>query len=121
MDKAQVLHNFWAGFGLPVYDETRVPDGAPFPRITYETILDSFGTEVALTASLWYYSESWKDITRKALDISQAIGMGGKVLRTSDGAMWIKRGNPFAQRMPDNNDSIRRIVINVSTEFFEQN
>lgn len=121
MDKAQALYNFWSGFGLPAYDETIVPDGAPLPRITYETSIDSFGAEVALTASLWYYSTSWAEITQKALEISKAIGMGGKILKTENGALWLKRATPFAQRFADSNDSIRRIVLNVSAEFFEEN
>lgn len=122
MDKAQAIYNFWAGFALPAYDETQVlPEDAPLPRITYETATDSFGQEIALTASLWYYSTSWKDITQKAAEISQSIGMGGKIIRTDNGALWIKRGSPFAQRMGDSNDSIRRIVLNISAEFFEQN
>lgn len=121
MDKEQTLYSFWAGFNTPAYDETRVPEDAPFPRITYETGVDSFGAEVALTASLWYYSTSWADITRKTHEISSAISMGGKVIRTDDGALWIKRGTPFAQRFADNNDSIRRMVLNISVEYFEQN
>lgn len=121
MDKAQALYSLWSGFGLPAYDETRVPEDAPFPRITYETVTDSFGQEVALTASLWYYSTSWKNITQKAAEISLDIGMGGKIIRTDTGAVWIKRGAPFAQRMGDSNDSVRRIVLNISAEFFEQN
>lgn len=121
MDKEQALYSFWSGFNLPAYDETIAPEDATFPRITYETSTDSFGTEIALTASLWYYSTSWADITKKAHEISAFIGMGGKVIKTNDGAIWIKRGTPFAQRMADSNDSLRRIVLNISAEFFEEN
>ena len=121
MDKEQALYNFWSGFTIPAYDENRVPEDAPFPRLTYETATDSFGNDVPLTASLWYYSTSWVDITKKAQEISEAIGMGGKIIRTDNGALWLKRESPFAQRFGDNNDSVRRIVLNVSAEFFEQN
>jgi len=120
MDKAQALYNFWAGFSLPAYDESVVPEDAPFPRVTYETNTDSFGTEIALTASLWYKSTSWAEITRKAAEISHYIGMGGKIINIDGGALWIKRASPFAQRFADENDSIRRIVLNISAEFFAE-
>lgn len=120
MDKAQAIYSFWSGFELPAYDENRVPEDAPLPRITYETADDSFGNELALTASLWYQSFSWEEITKKATEISKAITMGGKCIRTDGGAIWIKRGTPFAQRTEGTSDSVRRIVINISVEFFEQ-
>lgn len=120
-DKAQALYNFWSGFGLPAYDESNAPEDATFPRITYETATDSFGGEVALTAVLWYYSTSWGAISKKSAEIAAFIGRGGKVFKTDDGAIWIKRGTPFAQRVTDTNDSIRRIVMNITAEFFTEN
>lgn len=120
MTKDQVLYNFWSGFQLPAYDENFVPEAASMPRITYETGTDSFGTEVALTASLWYYSTSWKDISDKAQEIADSIGRGGKIIGTEGGAVWIKRGTPFAQRFGDSNDALRRIVLNITVEFFTE-
>lgn len=120
MDKAQALYNFWAGFELPAYDENRVPEGAELPRITYETALDNFGNEIGLTASLWYKSMGWAEITQKAAEIASKISSGGIIVKTDEGALWIKRGTPFAQRMEGSDDSTRRIVINISAEFFEQ-
>lgn len=120
MTNAEVLYRFWASFDLPAYDETSVPAKTPLPYMTYETADDSFENEVPLTASLWYRSTSWADITTKEKQIKSAIGRGGKILRTDDGALWLKCGTPFAQRMSDTDDSIRRIVLNVTVEFIEQ-
>lgn len=121
MDKAQALYAFWSGYDLPAYDETNAPEDAPFPRITYETATDSFGGEVALSAALWYYSTSWEAISKKSAEIAADIGMGGKMLKTNDGAIWVKRGTPFAQRVAETNDSLRRIVMNITAEFFTEN
>lgn len=125
MDKAQALHNFWSSFNLTAYDESTVPTGADapdFPYITYNVVSDSFGTEVAAYASLWYKSSSWAAITAKADEISAAIGMGGKLVHFDGGALWIKRGTPFAQRMADgNDDTIRRIYINITLEYISAN
>lgn len=121
MNKAQVLHNFWSGFGIPAYDESTVPTGgnAPqFPYITYNVAVDSIGNEVALSASVWYRSSSWSEITQKFEEISSRIGYGGKLFGYDGGALWIKRGTPFAQRMADDSDDmIRRIYLNIDAEF----
>lgn len=120
MTKEQVLYSFWNSFQIPAYDENSVPENAPFPRITYESAMDSFGGELALTASIWERSTSWADISAKAETISADITRGGKIIRTDTGSAWIKRGSPFAQRMPGDTDSIRRIVLNITVEFFDQ-
>ena len=120
MNSAQRLYDFWSSFSLPAFDETLVQTGEPIPRITYETSEGEFGTEIALTASLWYRSASWEEITQKAMEIESRIGRGGIILRTDKGALWIKKGTPFAQRMADSSDDgIRRIVLNISAEFIE--
>lgn len=120
MTSAEVLFRFWSQFGLSAYDETSVPAQTPLPYITYETADDSFGNEVALTASLWFRDTSWETITLKANEIKEAIGRGGRMLLTDSGAVWLKRGTPFAQRMSDTDDSVRRIVINYTVEIIEQ-
>ena len=120
MNKIQALYTFWAGFGLPAYDENSVPDDAVLPYITYETSSDEFNHKLAQTASLWYRSTSWEAVELKQLEIADYIGKGG-VLQSYDGAaVWIARGNPWSQRMSDSSDdSIRRIVLNVEVEFLD--
>lgn len=125
MDKAQSIHSFWSGFGLPAYDENTVPTGknAPnMPYITYPVTTDSLGSVVQLSGSLWYRSTSWAEISKKADEISEYIGVGGKVLKLDSGYVWIVRGQPFAQRMSDNSDEmVRRIYINLQAEFLTAN
>jgi len=117
MDKAQALHAFWAGFDLPAYDESTVPEDAPFPRITYQVSTGSWDDAILLSASVWYYSRSWEAISQKADEIAAAIGWAGSLLPTDDGAIWLKRGSPFAQRMSDPNDMVRRILLNVVADY----
>lgn len=120
MDKFQALQSFWESFELPAYDENTVPtgDSAPtLPYITYDAVTSNFGSTVALSGSLWYYGTSWSQITTKMLEIQSEIGRGGKMIPMDDGALWIKQGNPFAQRMADPNDMIRRIYMNIEVEF----
>lgn len=115
--KSQALHNFWSQFGLTAYDESTVPEDAVLPYITYTMAEDNFNHSVSLTASLWYRSRSWSDITAKATEISKAIGLGGVMVKYDDGAIWIQKGSPFAQRVADTDDSIRRIFMNIEAEY----
>ena len=118
MTKAAVIYQFWSGFGLTAYEENTVPTDAAFPYITYQLVTDSFDREIPLTASLWYRSESWTAINAKTEEISQKISRGGKIIPCDGGAIWFKRGQPFAQNMGDESDNlIKRKYLNIAVEF----
>lgn len=120
MDKAQALHSFWSRFSLKAYDENSVPDSAQLPYITYEASIDEFGHTLAQTASLWYRSSSWVDIMAKEQEIANYITRGGRMIAYDNGAIWIRKASPWAQRMDDPSDEmIRRIVLNVMVEFLD--
>lgn len=117
MNKIQALTSFWNSFGLTAYDENTVPDDAQLPYITFSVGEDDFNYPVSLTASIWYRSKRWDEITHKLDEISERIGRGGVTIPHDNGMIWITKGSPFAQRMQDEDDSIRRIFINVEVEF----
>ena len=120
MNKEQALHSFWSGFGVPAYDENTVPEDAALPRITYEVSVDSFGGQVSLSASIWDRSTSWISVTEVADAVTQALSFGGRSIPYEGGLLWLKKGTPFAQRMGDTDDSIRRIYLNVEAEFLSE-
>lgn len=116
-DKWQALDTFWNRFNIPAYDENTVPQNAVFPYITYEASIGDFDNNVALTASVWYRSTSWQDVSQKVNQISEYIGSGASAKYTN-GRIWITKENPFAQRMNDpSDDMIRRIVLQVKAEY----
>ena len=118
MTKAAAIYQFWSCFGLTAYEENSVPDDATFPYITYQLVTDGFDREVPIAASLWYRSESWTAINAKTEEISQTIGLGGKIISCDGGAIWMKRGQPFAQNMGDESDDlIKRKYLNITAEF----
>lgn len=120
MNKIQALHDFWSSFGLTAYDATSVSDTAQLPYLTYEVSSADFGTTISLTANLWYRSTSWSTITQKEMQIADYIGRGGKIVSYDNGAFWIYKGTPWAIRLSDeNDDTIRRIVLNVEIEFID--
>ena len=118
MTKAAAIYQFWNSFGLAAYEENSVPDDATFPYITYQLVTDSFDREIPLTVSIWYRSESWTGINAKTEEISQKISRGGKIIPCDGGAIWLKRGQPFAQSMGDESDNlIKRKYLNITAEF----
>ena len=118
MTKAAAIYKFWNSFGLTAYEENTVPDDATFPYITYQLVTDSFYREIPLAASIWYRSESWTGINAKTEEISQKISRGGKIIYCDGGAIWLKRGQPFAQNMGDESDNlIKRKYLNITAEF----
>lgn len=122
MDKSQAINAFWNSFGIPAYDEYTVPDGTSMPYITYEASFDAVNMDVPMTASVWYRSSSWEDISIKVDQISQKIGYSYYIKAVDGGYMVVKRGNVFAQRMNDPDDSdVRRILISILVEFLTEN
>lgn len=120
MDKFMALQSFWASFGIDAYDENTVPAGEyrpELPYITYEVSVSDFRHPVLLHASIWYYGTSWAPITAKLAEVESALANGGIFLPCDDGAIWITKGTPFAQRMSDPNDMVRRIYLNTTAEY----
>ena len=120
----QAIHKFWSSFDWPAYDENTVPDDATLPYITYSVnVGDITSGPVTTQASLWYRSMSWKEITEKSDEIRNHLGIGGVMIEHDDGAIWIKRGNTFAQRSAagssesEQDSSTRRVVLTVDIDF----
>lgn len=106
---------------MKAYDENTVAENATFPRITYSVSTDSIGNLVILSASLWYNTRSWEDISKKADEIAAALGYGGKIIKIDNGYLWLVKGSPFAQRMSEPSDKmVRRIILNINAEFLTE-
>ncbi len=122
MTKGAALQQFFAGF-LPAYATNAVPDDVVFPYLTYSAVFDAFdGQPVSLTVNLWYYTTSEALPNAKAQEISDALGIGGKVLPIDGGYIWLRRGSPFCQPLADETDrNIKRRYMNITAEFLCQN
>lgn len=122
MTKDKVIYRFLNQF-LPFYPTTSVPEDVTFPYGTYELPLGALDSgEVAMTVSLWFYTESEAIPNEKAQELSDAIGYGGKILPCDGGYIWIKRGSPFSLSLSDaDNDNVKLRSINVTVEFLTMN
>ena len=125
MNKAQALQSFWSSFGIPAVDEQSAYDdmtmealGNPPMYITYEVQTSNLGEPTALTASIWKRSTTCAAVQEKADEIAAYIGWGGKVLPIDGGYLWVKLRQPFAQRIfTDQDDSMRRMYLNISVDY----
>lgn len=117
MDKWQAVHTLWNSFGLTAYDENTVPEKAEMPYITYTASISNFDEPVYMSASIWFRSNSWAEVSQKAEEISDYIG-GGTGVAYDNGRMWVTKASPFAQRMAEPNDlRVRRIVLQITADF----
>ena len=118
MNKAQAIDSFWKSFGIPAYEVTTVNDENTGDfYITYEVVTDSLDHAVPMSASIWHkHTKSWEAISQKAEQISDAL-VQVKSIPLDTGFLYITRGQPFAQRVADEDDSVRRIYINIMAEF----
>ena len=122
MDKWRTQHEFWSSFGIPAYDEnTAFEQGKlpAYPHITYEALNGVMGQVLPISASIWYRSSSWEEISKKADQILSAV-KHGVIIAVDNGYFWIK--NPelsaFAQRMASGSDDdlVKRIYITLEAE-----
>lgn len=116
MNKAQAVQTFWESFGVPAYEESTVPDDAVMPYITYSMVSDSVGHPIPMTGSIWDKAYSWARVTNIADMISNEL-VQVKSIPLDIGYLYITRGTTFAQRITDEDDTVRRIYINLMVEY----
>lgn len=123
MTKEAALKQFFSGFDIPAYPSTAVPNDVIFPYLTYEVITSAFEEEpVGLTVNLWYFTTQEGPPNAKARELSEAIGLGGKLLPCDGGYIWLKRGSPWCQSLSDETSpNIKRRYINVTAEYLTSN
>lgn len=119
MNAEQAIHSFWSSFNLIAYDQNSVPDDAQLPYITYSLSVDTFNNTVLNTINIWYRSTSWINVTNKAKEIINTITDGGISIPTDNGMIRMNLGNPIYNRMGDEDKNIKRIRINIETEYIE--
>ena len=124
MNKEEALYAFWNSIDSAVgaFDETTVPDTAPFPRITYNVATDSLNNVVPLHVDVVDSSNSWRKAQEIKDKISKRVNEKGFVTIPFDGGyIYLCGGAPFAQRVDDpDDDRIKRYYINLTAEFLCQ-
>lgn len=119
MNKAQAIHSFWSSFGLPAYDQYTVPDDATMPYITYNVAEAEIDNYVGLYGNVWYRGTSWEQAELKTAEIASRLARMNPI-KLDNGYLALNLGTPFAQRLQDPDDNVRRIYINLQAEFYTE-
>lgn len=120
MDRWQAQYEFWAAYGVEVYEENSVPDleGMEYPYITYQAVSAMFNGETMPSVSIWTRSNSWAEADSLVDVIEADIGEGGKSIAYDGGILWVTANTPFAQSMGDpDDDLIKRKLLSVTVHF----
>ena len=119
MTQEAAIYQFLSGFGIPAYASSSVPDRVPFPYITYDLVLGEWNRgEVNLPVNVWYRTESEAEPNAKVREIGAALGMGGKLVPCDGGALWLKKGSPWAQAVTieGEDEKVKRRYVNINIE-----
>ena len=109
--------------GLAAYPDSLVPDGTmrskpSYPYVTYDLPCASLFGQSAARMDLWFRTASKTTAATKLTSVINAVPEGGLFYNFTGGAMWIKRGSPFAQLTQDTSDElVHRIFTNLTVEF----
>ena len=117
MNKYEAQHSYWSKFGLTAYNELTIPESqrGNYPYLTYQTVNGSLDGRMTASASVYYRSTSWKEITDKITEMTPKINDEVKV---DGGRMLVRKpAQNFAQQMSDPDPAVRRMVLTVEVEF----
>lgn len=120
MNRYEAIQKFFEGFNVPAYAESAVPAQAKFPYLTYNLVDGDFMSgEVAMNVNLWFYTDSEAKPNALAAELARAIGYGGRLLTFEGGAVWLKKGSPWCQNVPDDSgdEKVKHRYLNVDLEF----
>lgn len=120
MTPEAAIYGFLNGFSIPAYASASVPDQAQFPYITYDLVLGEWGQpEVNMPVNVWYRTESEAQPNAKVREIGERIGMGGVLLHCDGGALWLKKGSPWAQAVTveGEDEKVKRRYVNINIEY----
>lgn len=124
MNRYEAIQEFFETLGIAVYPDSSVPAQAPYPRLTYSQVDGDFlSGEIAMSVDVWFYTESEATVNAFTSKMADAIGFGGKLVGFDDGLIWLKKGSPWCQNVPDDSgdDKVKHRYLNVTLEYITMN
>lgn len=107
-------------FGIPAMPSSSVPYDQQFPYITYDLAIGEWlGGEVNMPVNVWYRTESEEQPNAKVRQLSEFFGNGGVIVPCEGGAIWFKKGSPWAQAVTieGENEGVKRRYVNINLEY----
>lgn len=123
LTKVEAIYQFFAGFGVPAYEQNSVPDGKDrpeYPYITYELRTDSFGDyDTSAMFSVWDDNDSIERVVDISDSIARALGRIGKVIKCDEGFVLIIADSPFCDiRAEEKVRTIKRALCSVRIRYY---
>lgn len=111
---AQTLAGWLSGFGLPVYLDSDVPDGADPPYITIPLADPYWDRKTSYQFNVWYRTTSNYPPMQKADEILAAVGEGVRLY--FDGGLLVLRADPDTptQIMADGDYRCARVSLTLN-------
>lgn len=113
------LFEFLDSFSIPAYPATATTEKTELPYITYNIVVGSWDMPVSMEVDIWMRTESEAAINGKVREIERVLSGGGKVITYDGGAIWITKGSPWAQAVPDEDNTIKRRYLNFDLQYEE--
>lgn len=100
---------------LPCFVEGDVPAGQAMPYVTHRMQIGAFGDQGSIEVDVWCPPGAAAKADGYALSLRAALGMRGDIVECDGGAVWLTRGTPFAQPVPD--DRAERRYCNIDIDY----
>ena len=112
---SKTLYNYFNSFGVPAYLEYNIPVGATFPYISYTLSYEDGYIDNLIQARIWTKSSGLTQLATLADKIGDNIGNGITVNGADGGTVWIKKGSPFVQFVPDDDTTLKVAYLTLTT------
>lgn len=123
LTKIEAIYQFFAGFGVPAFEQNSVPDGKDrpaYPYITYELRPDRFGDyDTSVMFSVWDDNNSIERVVSISDSIARSLGRIGKVLKCDGGYVLMIADTPFCDiRAEESARTIKRALCSVKMRYY---
>lgn len=111
---SNTLYDYFNEFGVNGFLE-KAPPNTPFPYLTYTLSYSENYADNLIQVRIWDKSSSVVKVVELADDIGDNIGDGRTIKGLEGGTLWLKKGEPFAQFVPEEDITIKSIYLNIVT------
>lgn len=117
-DLAKCLYGFFSPIA-PSFLEGTVPNGTPFPYITYSLSYEDWFIDGNMQVRIWTKSSSMAKVTELTDAILDKIGYGVAEDIPNGGTIVMKKGSPLWQFVPDEDENIKTTMINITYNIYK--
>lgn len=110
-DIARTLFSFFNQFGVKAYPQNGVPEGTPFPYITYSVEEQDNWESGILQVLVYSKSNSYTEVTTIADKIMDQVSSGIKVPIANSGMFYMTKGSPFCQLINATDEVYNKSVL----------